>query len=749
MAPSHSRALACVASAGWTGGNEICHLVAVTSDCRLDATRVMSLTHAPDAPAAVDRPAAPSVAAQPGKASLVESEVAQGESSADGWMPGPSVKQMDAPAERETGITTTASGASREGTPGRRVVGVGEHVTLTSADAARWTATDVGKGAAKGGQGGTYHWVAPARAGAVTIQAAGKQPNSKPESVTFEVVEPYDVEFQYVDDAAPKDGAPYGAGVYMKVNFLPHTVSWEAVEWLEISGGPSNKQGVFSRIDDKLMMHNAKAQSFPEPIAHDTAAFGLQRLPDDIAQGGSYQWVIPNHFRVGKTGETKHFVDTVQTMTLLSTPLEGYAVVSKKGQSTTQINSKTMGPNGKELPRKIEQAVEEQPAKGEASGLVAGGEAAIAIGEGGAKAAPAQLVRPTLEIPAEIKVKLFEREVPNTPFKFEGELSTEVKAKVETTGTAAADKQQGAGVKGGPGLEVDLNERKVKVITKTRVEKEMNLLNLKFLGLAEQKRSKDGVEILVGFEKNGTVLGAPFTVKITTGGAVGKKNEIELFGVEGGIDLPAELNVLQLPKNPYCTGVVDWTMIKVKAALKADMKSVVRWLIEKGAMGAEAALPAMLTAAGAIGGPLVFSWLAVSAFADMENLDNPVSDLATQGAVACKRLPEFLQMAKSTNRVETTFVGELQKIVQQGADAIGMDPHWVLEGLRHNRDSQAQLRAAMLASTKASCIAQGLKMADEYYESKWISILSKQHYRERAQKIVETRFGLVEGAGWS
>lgn len=694
---------------------------------------------------APDRLAEPAAA---GKSTLVESELdAQGESSADGWMPGPSVKQMDAPAERESGITTKATGESREGVPSRKTVGVGEHVTLTSDDAGRWTASAVGKGAAKTGQGGTYHWVAPERAGAVTIEAAAKKPGGKPESVTFDVVEPHDVEFNYEDDAGPKDGAAYGAGVYMKVNFLPHTVSWETVEWLEISGGPSNKQGVFARIDDKLMMHKAKAESFREPIAHDTAAFGMQRLPDDIAQGGSYQWVIPNHFRVGKAGETKHFVDTVQTMTLLSSPLEGYATVSKKGKATTQINSKTMGPNGKELPRKIEKAVEEEPAKGEAT--IGKGEAGIALGEPGAKPAPSQIVRPTLEIPAEIKVKFLEKHITNTPFKFEGELSTEVKAKVESNNTAAADKTKGAGVKGGPGLEVDLNEAEIKVVTKARVEKEMNLLNLKFLGIGEKKQSKDGVEVLVGFEKNGTAFGAPFTVKVTTGGTVGKKNEIEIFGIEGGIDLPAELNVLQLPKNAYCTGVVDWTVIKVKGALKADMKSVAMWLIEKGAMGAEAALPAMLSAAGAIGGPLVFSWLSINAFADMENLDNRVSDMATQGAVACKRLPEFLQMAKSTNRVETAFVDQLQQIVQQGADAIGMDPHWVLEGLRHNRDSQAQLRATMLASTKAKCIEQGLKMADEHHDSKWISILSKQHYRERAQKIIETRFGLVEGAGWS
>lgn len=686
-------------------------------------------------------------AAQPGKTSLVDAELARGESSADGWMPGPSVKQMDAPAERESGITTRATGNSREGVPSRKVVGVGERVTLTSDDAGRWTASDAGKGAAKTGRGGTYQWVAPERAGVVTIEAAAKRPGGKAESVTFEVVEPHDIEFQYEDDAAPKDGAPHGAGVYMKVDFLPHTVSWETVEWLEISGGPSNKQGVFARIDEKLMMHKAKAQSYPEPVAHDTAAFGLHRLPDDIAQGGSFQWLIPNHFRVGKSGETKHFVDTVQTMTLLSTPLEGYATVSKQGKTTTRINSKTMGPGGRELPRKIEKAVEEEPGKGEAG--IGKGEAGIASGEPGAKPAPSQLLRPTLEIPAEIKLKLFEKQVPNTPFKFEGELSTEVKAKVESNATAAADKTKGVGVKGGPGLEVDLNEAEIKVVTKTRVEKELNLLNLKFLGIGEQKRSKDGVELLVGFEKNGTLLGAPITVKVTTGGSIGKKSEIEVFGIEGGIDLPAELNVLQLPKNAYCTGVVDWTVIKMKGALKADMKTVVRWLIEKGAMGAEAALPAMLTAAGAIGGPLVFAWLSISAFADMENLDNRVSDMATQGAVACKRLPEFLQMAKSTNRVETTFVDQLQQIVQQGADAIGMDPHWVLEGLRHNRDSQAQLRATMLASTKAKCIEQGLKMADEHHDSKWISILSKQHYRERAQKIIETRFGLVEGAGWS
>ena len=284
---------------------------------------------------------------------------AAGESSADGWMPSPRVVAMDAPAERETDITSTTRFDAPEGTPGRRIVGVGEQVMFKSATPGSWSADAVGKGGAIAAKGNAYNWVAPDRAGKVTITLTPAK--GAAQTVVFEVIEPQDIEFEFERDAtaAELENMPIGAGMVTKLNFMPTTVSFAAAEWREIGGGPSNATGIFTQATPPNHTPNPKAIGMSR--AHDLAAFFKRTLP---AGGGSFDWVIPNTFQV-KGGTPKEFVKSVQTVKLAEPPLEGYVTVSKRGAATTPINSTMRGPGGRELPRQVTKA-DDSGAKGQA-----------------------------------------------------------------------------------------------------------------------------------------------------------------------------------------------------------------------------------------------------------------------------------------------------------------------------------------------------------------------------------------------
>lgn len=276
----------------------------------------------------------------------------------EGFEPAPHVVPMDAPAERETDITSKTVFGARDGTPGRRTVGVGEPVMLTSATAGKWSADAVGKGGATTAQGTAYRWVAPGEAGRVTITLTPAK--GAPQTIVFDVVEPQDIEFEYVREAtlAERDNLPIGAGMVTKLNFMPTTVSFAAAEWREIGGGPSAMTGVFTQVTPPN--HTPRATPLNMANAADLATFQKRSLPTG---GGSFEWQIPNTFRVGG-GAEKQFTTSVQTVKLADPPLEGYVTVSKRGAATAPINSAQRGPNGKELPRQIDQ-VSDAGAKGD------------------------------------------------------------------------------------------------------------------------------------------------------------------------------------------------------------------------------------------------------------------------------------------------------------------------------------------------------------------------------------------------
>ena len=282
---------------------------------------------------------------------------ARGEGLTRDFEPTPSVKPMDAQAERETDITTRCELAAREGGPGRRTVGVGEGVMLRSPSNGTWTASAVGTGGLATAKGGSYRWVAPDRAGQVTITlASGK---GQPQTVTFEVIEPQDVEFSWLAEATAADleNNPIGGGMYTKLDFLPATVSFQAASWSEVGGGPSNPTGLF--LSEPAPQHKPSKKPIAMDRAADLAAYFQRTLP---RAGGSFDWLIPNQFQVGG-GAPKQFVTTVQHIKLADPPMEGYVTVSKRGAATGQINSTTRGPKGVEVPRQVTK--DESGAKGD------------------------------------------------------------------------------------------------------------------------------------------------------------------------------------------------------------------------------------------------------------------------------------------------------------------------------------------------------------------------------------------------
>lgn len=267
---------------------------------------------------------------------------ARGEgSSADSWQPAPRLIAMDAPAERETDITTTTVAAPEGGTR-RRTVGIGEAVTMRSPTATKWEAAGYGPGSGPT-NGSVFKWVAPEQPGNVTVTAGSKK--GAPQTITMSVVAPQDIEFQYLRDASPGEmrNQRVGAGMMTKVNLLPRTVSFDHLMWKEEPNQASNPTGFFS----------ANAPPAHEPVEEPLQVKGLRDLAvyfnRVIPREGSFDWLIKNTIQVNGGAETTT-LDTVQHVKTEASPREGFATVTKRGTATPAASSKMRGPNGQLMP---------------------------------------------------------------------------------------------------------------------------------------------------------------------------------------------------------------------------------------------------------------------------------------------------------------------------------------------------------------------------------------------------------------
>jgi len=225
---------------------------------------------------------------------------------------------------------------------GRLKVGVGEKVTLktTNGSDAKWTIKP--KDPATAGtltteQGPITIWDAPARQHSVTI--TGKiLPSGPSRDFVFTVVEP-------AGWSASKDGDlsyPAGevaAGMTLKpIVMLPDDVSFYRVEAREGECAAAGETGCFGAngtvvapSHDGENLTGWQLITPPNEGNTDTAFADLGQMSGlNLGDGGSFQWPIPDFFRIAGATAEKQFATTTQTFAVSAT---GAVTVTKLGQS--------------------------------------------------------------------------------------------------------------------------------------------------------------------------------------------------------------------------------------------------------------------------------------------------------------------------------------------------------------------------------------------------------------------------------
>jgi hypothetical protein len=208
----------------------------------------------------------------------------------------------------------------------RKKVGVGEKVTFTGSKTGDWSATGGSPLTSAGTL--TYAWTAPVRGASVTVSlTSGKYTRS----VIINVLEPNQITARRIGLMSFRRGR-LGAGMRLKFQYFPKTVSFGNVESKEVSGPASNIQGYFAGRTGPFQHHDSgdtfiAINNNNEDSATDEAGFWGYPSPWDK---GRYDWVVPNHFKV-KTegGDGKKFTEVNQVHTIEGT--DGTAKVTKAG----------------------------------------------------------------------------------------------------------------------------------------------------------------------------------------------------------------------------------------------------------------------------------------------------------------------------------------------------------------------------------------------------------------------------------
>lgn len=222
-------------------------------------------------------------------------------------------------------IATDLNAADGSG-KSRKKVGVGEKVTFTGSKPGDWIATGGSPLTSAGTL--TFVWTAPVRGASVTITlTSGKYTRS----VVMNVLEPNQITARRIGVMSFTRGR-LGAGMRLKFQYFPKSVSFGSVEAKEVSGPASNIQGYFAGRTGKFQHHDSGDTFLPiqnnnEDSATDEAGFWYYPSP---WIKGRYDWVIPNHFRVTtEGGDGKKFTEVNQVHTIEGT--DGTAKVTKAG----------------------------------------------------------------------------------------------------------------------------------------------------------------------------------------------------------------------------------------------------------------------------------------------------------------------------------------------------------------------------------------------------------------------------------
>jgi len=208
----------------------------------------------------------------------------------------------------------------------RKKIGVGERVTFTGSKTGEWKAT--GGAPLTQATGLTFAWEAPSRGASVTISlTSGKYTRT----VLLTILEPASIAGKKVDDMTFSRGR-LGAGMRLRFNYMPKTVSFGNVDSKEVSGPATNVHGYFEGRTGPFQHHDSGDTFLPiqnnnEDSVLDSA--GFWGYPSPWRKGG-YDWVIPNHFKVrSEAGDGKKFTDVTQAHRIEGT--DGSAKITKAG----------------------------------------------------------------------------------------------------------------------------------------------------------------------------------------------------------------------------------------------------------------------------------------------------------------------------------------------------------------------------------------------------------------------------------
>lgn len=218
----------------------------------------------------------------------------------------------------------------------RSDVGVGEKVYFTADSEGTWSAS----GGTKSGSGSTFDWLAPEKAGGITVTFTPT--DGKKVTYSIQVHAPTSVVLTKTTTDTFASGT-MGAGFRANVAFHPLNVSFAATEWKEDTGqAGEGATGYF--VGKTLPTHDAnpkwlgigKGNSGPT----DHASFS--GFPSPWSEG-SFKWSIAQRWKL-RSSTTENFIHNLeQVCTLEGAPHAGRTTVTKGGADATRSPS---GPGG-------------------------------------------------------------------------------------------------------------------------------------------------------------------------------------------------------------------------------------------------------------------------------------------------------------------------------------------------------------------------------------------------------------------
>jgi hypothetical protein len=227
-------------------------------------------------------------------------------------------------------ITSETTLPAPDGTANDRTeVGVGEEIIFTGNVAGRWTSS---AGMPRFQNGLTFAWTAPNRENTVTIQL---EVGGVFSTLTIHVIEPSRITADKISEIAIPAGQA-GAGMTLTFIYHPLSVSFGNIQVKEVSGPATNITGFFRRKYTNADLRHDSGDRFTDILDDNRdSAIDTASITEDNRRPfsrGTFDWVIPNKFRVDtERGDGKQFTTVLQAFLMVDG--SGRIILTKAGQS--------------------------------------------------------------------------------------------------------------------------------------------------------------------------------------------------------------------------------------------------------------------------------------------------------------------------------------------------------------------------------------------------------------------------------